>query len=386
MLKKICFAFFLSIVFSHVYAINDQSVVDTARIAEPQEKRKNTLINRMFFGHIDRTHERKLDFSFVVAPSYTQEGSFGIGGIASGLYRLDRSDSIMQPSDISISGNASIKGFFALNATGNNLFRGNKSRLSYQIGFVRQPLHFWGISYEQCKANPQSEYTRQGILLNAEYVHKLPCQFYAGVSLDVRYANIIQIDNIEYLQGQNQKSFLTGFGVSLQYDTRDFIPTPSRGVYIALKGIYYPKSFSNYKRSFFSTTFIADAYLKIWQGGILAADFYAKLNGYDMPWALKEELGGGKRMRGYYRGRFTDNNQMTLQTELRQHVWKRLGVVAWVGGGSVFPSFKKFNFSQILPNYGLGIRFEFKHNVNARLDYGFGKGTSGFVMNISEAF
>lgn len=40
----------------------------------------------------------------------------------------------------------------------------------------------------------------------------------------------------------------------------------------------------------------------------------------------------------------------------------------------------------VLPNYGLGIRFEFKHNVNVRLDYGFGKDTKGFVLNLAEAF
>ena len=41
---------------------------------------------------------------------------------------------------------------------------------------------------------------------------------------------------------------------------------------------------------------------------------------------------------------------------------------------------------QVLPTYGLGLRFEFKHNVNLRLDYGFGKGTSGIVLAFGEAF
>ncbi len=34
-----------------------------------------------------------------------------------------------------------------------------------------------------------------------------------------------------------------------------------------------------------------------------------------------------------------------------------------------------------------GYRWEFKKNVNVRLDYGFGKsGQSGFLFNINEAF
>ena len=36
---------------------------------------------------------------------------------------------------------------------------------------------------------------------------------------------------------------------------------------------------------------------------------------------------------------------------------------------------------------GVGYRWEFKKNVNVRLDYGFGKsGQSGFLFNINEAF
>ncbi len=36
---------------------------------------------------------------------------------------------------------------------------------------------------------------------------------------------------------------------------------------------------------------------------------------------------------------------------------------------------------------GVGYRWEFKKNVNVRLDYGFGKsGQHSFIFNINEAF
>ena len=75
------------------------------------------------------------------------------------------------------------------------------------------------------------------------------------------------------------------------------------------------------------------------------------------------------------------------QVELRQHVWKRNGVVAWVGAGTIFPKFSKIEWKHILPNMGVGYRWEFKKNVNVRLDYGFGKsGQHSFIFNINEAF
>ena len=91
-------------------------------------------------------------------------------------------------------------------------------------------------------------------------------------------------------------------------------------------------------------------------------------------------------MRGFYRGRYIDNNMLSGQVELRQHIYKRFGAVMWVGCGSVFPSFKELKGSDFLLNYGLGVRFEFKHNINFRVDYGFGKEMGGFVITLSEAF
>ena len=71
----------------------------------------------------------------------------------------------------------------------------------------------------------------------------------------------------------------------------------------------------------------------------------------------------------------------------RQHVWRRNGIVVWAGAGTVFLKFSAMRMKHVLPNYGLGYRWEFKKDVNVRLDYGFGKsGQSGFIFNINEAF
>ena len=120
---------------------------------------------------------------------------------------------------------------------------------------------------------------------------------------------------------------------------------------------------------------------------LLAGDIYAQFNSRNAPWILREELGGViGRMRGYYAGRYIDSNQMTTQIELRQHIASRFGCVAWVGAGTVFPSLSEFQWKNILPTYGIGLRVEFKHNVNLRVDFGLGKETAGFSFGFSEAF
>ncbi len=72
--------------------------------------------------------------------------------------------------------------------------------------------------------------------------------------------------------------------------------------------------------------------------------------------------------------------------ELRQKVIWRSGIVLWAGAGTVFPRFSEIRSREILPEFGLGYRWEFKRNSNVRIDYGIGRHSSGFVFSLNESF
>lgn len=342
-------------------------------------------------GNVDRTREKALDLSFAVTPSYTREAGFGIGGAATGLYRMDRNDTLPNPSDIFASINASLNGFFVVTVKGNNLFPDNRSRLSYKFEIYRKRLDFWGINSEETANNPKSKYDRRQIDLQAEYIYRLTHNFFAGFQFRADYTDARDMHNPEYLLGERPQYYVTGLGLSFEYDTRDNLITPTRGVHIAYKPMIFLKPLGNAPATFLSHTLIANAYMGLWKGAVLAFDWYAKLNSSRAPWTMREMLASdGIRMRGYYMGEFIDNNQIASQIELRQRVYRRLGFTIWGGGATVFASLDEFKNRDIRPewlhNYGIGLRFEFKHNVNARIDYGFGKHTSGIVFAIGEAF
>ena len=137
----------------------------------------------------------------------------------------------------------------------------------------------------------------------------------------------------------------------------------------------------------YKTTLTIDYFQPLWKDAVMAVDLYGMYSGKDTPWPLRAELGeGGSRMRGFYAGRYIDNNQLNAQLELRQRIIKRVGVVAWIGYGGVFESFDRLSWDNMLLNYGAGVRFELKHNVNLRVDFGFGRDTFGVVFNMGEAF
>lgn len=357
----------------------------------PQEApRKKPFLRRVvdYFGEstIDKTFEKKIDFTFAGGPSYSKNTSFGIGLLAAGLYRLDRTDSITAPSDISIFANVSVSGFYALGVTGNNIFAHNKRRINYTVMFASAPRSFWGIGYDAGRNNPESTYSEKRYLVEGRYLHEFLPHTYIGGLVSFEHTKGLKFTEPAYLRGEKLKYTATGIGAILEYDSRDFIPNPFRGVYVSFQETLFPKGLGNCGKTLWRTTFTADAYQRVWKDGVLAADLYAVFNTDGTPWPMLARMGGSQRMRGYYQGRYTDNDMITFQVELRQRIWRRIGCTFWGGAGNVFSDLERFDWSETLPNYGVGLRWELKKRVNVRLDYGFGKKTSGFLLSINEAF
>lgn len=355
------------------------------------ERRKN--IFRRFVEYfdkstVDRTFEKKIDFTFAGGPSYSKNTSFGIGVLAAGLYRIDRTDSVTAPSDISIFANVSVSGFYALGVTGNTIFARNTRRIDYTLAFSSAPRDLWGIGYDAGRHNPKGSYVEKHYQVKGRYLHRVLPNMYIGGMLGFEHTQGKRFDALSesYLAGQKHHYTATGIGGILEYDSRDFIPNPYRGLYLSVQETFFPKALGNCGESLWRTTLTADYYRKVWKGGILAADFYAEFNSNGTPWPMLARMGGSQRMRGYYQGRYTDNDLMTLQVELRQRIWRRIGCAVWGGAGNVFPDLARFDWAETLPNYGIGLRWELKKRVNVRMDYGFGRKTSGFLLNINEAF
>lgn len=348
-------------------------------------------LSTLIRGNVDRTHEKRFDMGFAVTPSYTREAGFGIGGALTGLYRMNQNDSLMQPSDVFMSVNASLNGFFVVTFKGNNLFPDNRSRLSYKIELYRKRLEFWGINSEETARNPRSQYDRRQIDFNIDYVYRLRKNFYIGANLRANYTDARNLKNPEYLLGERPQFYVTGVGARFEFDTRDNLLTPTRGFHIAYRPMIYPKWVGNAPATFLNHLIIGNGYFRMWPGSVLAIDLYASFNSSRTPWTMREMVASdGIRMRGYYMGSYIDNCQIAEQIEIRQHIYNRIGVVVWGGTATVFSEPKELHTKEIhpewLPNWGIGLRLEFKHNVNARIDYGFGRHTSGILFAIGEAF
>lgn len=86
----------------------------------------------------------KFDFSIIGGPHYSSDTKLGLGLVAAGLYRTDRNDTILPPSNISLYGDVSTVGFYLLGIRGTHLFPRDKYRLNYNLYFYSFPSLYWG--------------------------------------------------------------------------------------------------------------------------------------------------------------------------------------------------------------------------------------------------
>lgn len=346
----------------------------------------NQILDYFNDSNKNKKHKR-FDFSVIGGPHYASDTKFGLGLVAAGLYRTDPNDSILPPSNVSLYGDVSSVGFYMLGVRGNHIAPKGRYRIDYHLYFYSFPSDFWGIGYEMGDNDAnKSDMKRWQAQAEVSFLFRVADNFYIGPMASYDYVIGKHIERPELLQGMDQHTWNVGAGVSLVYDNRDNLTNPHRGICLNINQMFRPRFMGN-DYAFSTTAFRFDAYQRLGKGTVLAEDIGANLNFGNPSWGMMAELGGTHSMRGYYEGRYRDKHSLEATIELRQHVWKRNGIVVWVGAGTIFPKFSALRSKQILPNAGVGYRWEFKKNVNVRLDYGFGKsGQSGFLFNINEAF
>ncbi len=375
-----------------IYLQADQILPPAAATPAHDSTAKVSLIQKIerYFqqSNVDKTLQgKKFDITFIGGPHYSTAVGFGLGMVAAGMFRADRKDLTLPPSNVSLFADITTTGFFMLGIRGNTWFEGGKYRLDYKNYFMYQPGGFWGVGYDAGLNNPKSTYTRLEVDIKPDFMIRMARDFYLGASVEFRFDAGKKFTAPQYIpEGQGTRFIDPALGLFVQYDSRDVVTEPHRGIYLRFEQQFFPRWLGN-ESTFYRGELFFDYYHKVWRGGILATDLHMQFNTVGVPWTMLAELGGPYRMRGYYQGRFRDRGILEAQVELRQKIHGRNGVAVWVGAGNIFPTFGEITLAHTLPDFGIGYRWEFKKRVNVRIDYGVGKNWQrGFVVNINEAF
>ncbi len=216
-------------------------------------------------------------------------------------------------------------------------------------------------------------------------------RLYAGVQFKYENFDIVETAPLGLLaSGEVTGSTggkLASLGFLVTWDTRDNIFYPLTGNLFKLNVDFYTPAFGG---DFEFTTIKMDLrkYFTLFSSHVLAVQVLLWNVSGEPTFRHLAEIGGEMIMRGYYKGRFRDHSLYALQAEYRVKIWKFIGMVAFAGVSNVADKIGNLGFDDLKYSVGLGLRFCVvpKEKTNIRLDYGFGRKTSGMYITPKEAF
>lgn len=330
---------------------------------------------------------------FAIVPSiyYLPETSWYFGAGAFYYFKTNREDTLTRPSTINGALGYTLNDQIVFWLPAEIFFKHNNYLLKTELGFYRWPYFFNGIGNET-QNFPEETYTAVFPRFRTSFLKRFGKSIYAGPRYWIQY-----LDMLSYTAGgqiaQNKVpggrgGFNSGIGVEVIFDNRNSVYGPTKGAYVSFSTLHNQKAFGS---DFNYNTYILDArnYLNLKKNHILAAQLFTKFNFGNPPFNQMALLGGNSIMRGYREGFFRDKHMILSQLEYRSPFWYRLGFAVFAGAGVVAPEVSSFQFSNLKPSLGGGLRFQFDkvNRLNIRLDYAFGaNGIRNGYVTVSEAF
>jgi len=344
----------------------------------------------LFFAHTYFSFAQKKRWSILPFPVvyYTPETKWAYGVALTSTFRFKGDSTNARPSQLS-SGVVFTQQKQALYYLPFQIFLKNAQYYFYgEVGFYRYNFFYFGIGNLPV---PKELYGVDFPRIKLNFLKKVAPHLYLGLRYQYEDYRITDTEaNGAFATDQvpgSPRSITSGLGLGAFYDTRDVIFFPTRGTMADL-GYFYNAAVLGGNVRFDRLYADVSAYQTILPNTVLVGNLYGNFTWGNTPFNMLSELGGGKRMRGYYQGRFRDNNTLLAQAETRFNVYKRWGGVVFSSAAVLGNQADFMRFNDPKYAYGAGVRFTAnrRDHLNIRFDYAIGSDGGNFYLTIGEAF
>lgn len=333
----------------------------------------------------------------IIIPTIKYNNSFKaiFGFIATGLYALNRSDSISPPSSSTLMGNYSTNDtWFGVQAN-KFYFKEDtyRSRAAIGLGSINfQTYAEFGDLIEGIPPGilplplPEEggfiDYNTKFQFVFIDFKARVYKKLYLGINLIYSHSTT----DFDAALIPDEEVNLFGFGVATEYDTRDNQFMPGTGfngrfnTMTFLEGLGSSSDYSNINLEY-------NHYFPQGDRNTILLRFFGQAAMGQVPFSGKNVVGRDD-LRGYSNGKYRANQVYDIQSEYRHWFAKRWGYVAFGGVATAINDASDFSFDNLLPAVGGGIRFLAipSSRISVGMDLAVGKDDWGVYFRIGEAF
>ncbi|PUZ27887.1 hypothetical protein DCM91_05035 [Chitinophaga costaii] len=329
--------------------------------------------------------------AFPVATRSIETG-WSFGAATSYTFHISKNDTITRTSNAQALMLYSLKKQLIAALNGSIYLPKEKYILNFLASYSYFPDNFWGLGKYTPDA-AKTSYTFQQYYIYLHLMRNLGHNLFLGMMYEQQNLLKIKYDQGDLLDREQitgRKGYLvSGTGLSFTYDSRNNAFSPDKGYFGQIFFNHFDKIFGS---DYNYTNVVVDLrmFKKIYKGQVLAIQVFSFNNfGNHVPLRSLASFGGSNSMRGYYDGRYRDQNQLVVQAEYRIPIIGRLGAVGFAGSGDVAHTTTDYQLNSLKYSFGGGLRFALdkKEKLNLRIDYGIAKGNNrGLYFQLGEAF
>jgi len=330
------------------------------------------------------------NYSFVPLPFiyFTPETRWGFGAGAFLSFRFKNQTQEVPPSQLQIGFAYTLEKQFLSYLPFQLFVKDGKIKLYGELGYYRYVYRYFGNGANSLESDEEI-YSVNFPRLRLNALYRIHPKVFTGLRYFMDDFKIQEIEPDGLLATENilgnEGGLVSAVGWVSNYDSRDDIFYPEKGSLVELSVLFNSKSFASdfdFQKIFLD----ASKYIYLGKKNILALNFYSELTFGNAPFNQLALIGGPKRMRGFFEGRFRDDHFISFQSEYRFPIFKKIKGAVFGSWGSIGSQDEGFEKSFLAGGAGLRFGISKSEKINLRLDYGFGKNTSGIYLTFGEAF
>jgi hypothetical protein len=324
----------------------------------------------------------------IALPARSPENGFYIQGGIIALFKTDRKDSTLRTSNLYLFGLYSQLHQYRISTGGDVFTKKEKYYLNGWYYYSYLPELYFGTGHNV--SPDSSEFIDYRLwYMNTNVLRNVYKKWFAGFSYTYeRLYNLNTLSNGIAVQenptGMEAYS-LSGLGLRVRYDSRDFIISATKGWYMDINyNFFRPGVGSSY--NFDQLSFDARKFINLTpkKYNILAFNFLMKHSEGNVPFRYLSNI----TARGYHPNLYRDNSLISIQSEYRFRIWNWIGASLFGGISETAGAFDKMTFRFMKENYGGGLRFRVikNHNMYLRIEYGMSSNSSNYYVSFYDAF
>ncbi|WP_419211890.1 BamA/TamA family outer membrane protein [Maribacter sp. X9] len=264
-----------------------------------------------------------------------------------------------------------------------------KWRFKGELGYYKYFYNYYGRGINSDKDNNET-YTADFPRFRLKTYREIIPSLSLGIGYEFDGFNVLQPQEGGLLESSSEigkeGGTISNLGLLALLNNRNNIFYPTKGWFV--EGSFYSGA-SWLGSSFSYTKFELDAryYQKLKGQQVLATNLFLATRSEGTPFEDLNYL-GTKRSRGFDNRRYLDNTELTLVTEYRFPIWKRLKGAVFGSTSTVAPAFVELFSTTYRSALGRGLRYVLNKNEGTRIrvDYGMSGEGGQFYFTINEAF